>query len=316
MDRRNFLKAAALTGAAFTLKVNGDMDILAQTVKSAETGKPVDLVAIMGGEPDEMFKRAIAEMGGISKFVKTGQKVVVKPNIGWDKTPELAADTNPKLVGEIVRQCVAAGAKEVLVFDHTCDDWQKCYKNSGIEDAAKRAGAKIAPGNPHDETLFTPIKLPKGTALKEVSIHKAMLECDAWFNVPVLKHHRGSNMTIAMKNCMGLVSKKSQSSFHSIGLQQCIADMCTWEKRPVLNIIDAYRIMKTNGPKGRSEADAVLVKALIAAPDIIAADTAATRFAEQFTEKSVEAVTHIGFGEAHGLGTTKLDTLKVKKIEV
>jgi len=312
MNRKEFLSTLSVTGAAIAAGNYGNLDVFAQE----NTEGNADLVAVSGGEPAVMLQKALEALGGISRFVKKGQKIVVKPNIGWDQPPEVAANTNPELIAELVKLILAAGAAEVVVFDSTCDDWTKCYKNSGIEDAAKRAGAKIAPGNPHDETLFTPIKLPKGTALKEVSIHKAMLECDAWFNVPVLKHHRGSNMTIAMKNCMGLVSKKSQSSFHSIGLQQCIADMCTWEKRPVLNIIDAYRIMKTNGPKGRSEADAVLVKALIAAPDIIAADTAATRFAEQFTEKSVEAVTHIGFGEAHGLGTTKLDTLKVKKIEV
>ena len=139
MDRRDFLKALAVSGVAFTLKMKGGMDIFAQTVKSNQGEKPVDLVAVMGGEPEAMFKKAIAEMGGIGKFVKSGYKVVVKPNIGWDKTPELAANTNPGLVKEIVRQCVAAGAKEVIVFDNTCDTWNNCYKNSGIEAAAKSA---------------------------------------------------------------------------------------------------------------------------------------------------------------------------------
>ena len=111
MDRRDFLKAIALSGVAFTLKMNGGMSILAQTIKNSPTDKPVDLVAVMGGEPDAMLKKAIAEMGGMGKFVKKGHKVVVKPNIGWDKVPELAANTNPKLVGEIVRQCLTAGQK-------------------------------------------------------------------------------------------------------------------------------------------------------------------------------------------------------------
>lgn len=105
-------------------------------------GVKVDLVAVMGGEPEAMFRRAITEIGGMKQFIKPGQKVVVKPNIGWDKVPELAGNTNPKLVAEIVKQCLAAGAKEVTVFDHTCDDWQKCYKNSGIEEAAKAAGCQ------------------------------------------------------------------------------------------------------------------------------------------------------------------------------
>ena len=133
------------------------MDILSQKLVSA-TGKKVDLVAVMGGEPDVMFRRAITEMGGIKNFIKPGQKVVVKPNIGWDKAPELASNTNPKLIGEIVKQCFAAGAKEVTVFDHTCDDWQKCYKNSGIEAEVKAAGGKLVPA--HLESYYRPVSLP------------------------------------------------------------------------------------------------------------------------------------------------------------
>lgn len=116
MDRRKFLQAIAITGAAATIKASGGMDILAETVNSSQTGNPVDMVAVMGGEPNVMFRRAITEMGGMSKFIKKGAKVVVKPNIGWDKGPELAGNTNPELVAEIVRQCFAAGAK-VTVFD-------------------------------------------------------------------------------------------------------------------------------------------------------------------------------------------------------
>ena len=142
MDRRDFLKTLAVTGAVVTVPRSEAMDILAQKLTNAGGGK-VDLVAVMGGEPETMFRRAITEMGGMKQFIKPGQKVVVKPNIGWDKVPELAGNTNPKLVAEIVKQCLAAGAKEVTVFDHTCDDWQKCYKNSGIEEAAKAAGAKV-----------------------------------------------------------------------------------------------------------------------------------------------------------------------------
>ena len=142
MDRRDFLKTVAITGAAMTIQRSEAMEILTQTINKANGDKP-DLVAVMGGEPEAMFRRAISELGGMKQFIKPGQKVVVKPNIGWDKVPELAGNTNPKLITEIIKQCFAAGAKEVTVFDHTCDDWQKCYKNSGIEAAAKEAGAKV-----------------------------------------------------------------------------------------------------------------------------------------------------------------------------
>lgn len=177
MDRRDFLKTVAITGAALTIQRSEAMEVLTQTINKANGSNP-DLVAVMGGEPEEMFRRAISELGGMKQFVKPGQKVVVKPNIGWDKVPELAGNTNPKLIEEIVRQCFAAGAKEVVVFDHTCDDWQKCYKNSGIEAAAKKAGAKVMPA--HLESYYKPIDLPKGKKMKKAKVHEAILDCDVW----------------------------------------------------------------------------------------------------------------------------------------
>ncbi len=312
MDRRDFLKAVALTGAAFTLKANGGLDILAQTVKSSQTGRSVDLVAVMGGEPDEMFKRAITEVGGMSRFVKKGYKVVVKPNIGWDKTPELAGNTNPKLVSEIVRQCIAAGAKEVIVFDHTCDDWVKCYKNSGIEDAAKAAGAKVIPAN--EESYYSPISLPEGKKLKNAKVHKALLDSDIWINVPILKHHGGANLTISMKNLMGICWDRR--IFHNTDLQQCIADMCTLQKKPALNVVDAYRVLKENGPRGKSEADVVNPKALFMSQDIVAVDTAAAKFFNQIREMPLDHVGHLANGQNLKLGTMDIQSINVKRIKM
>jgi uncharacterized protein (DUF362 family) len=308
MNRKQFLRTIALTGAAITFKSQGGMDLMAQS----QNGKPVDMVAVMGGEPDEMFKQAIDELGGISKFIKKDWKVVVKPNIGWDKSPELAGNTNPKLIGEIVRQCFQAGAKEVIVFDHTCDDWLKCYKNSGIEAAAKAEGAKVAPA--HEESYYKEIQLPNAKKLKTAKIHEAILNCDAWINVPVLKHHGGANMSISMKNYMGIVWDRR--IFHSTDLQQCIADICTMDKKPVLNVVDAYRTMKSNGPQGRSKSDVVDTKSLFVSKDIVAVDTAATKFFGQVRDMPLEKVGHLANGQTLGLGTMDLDKLNIKRVKI
>ncbi len=309
MNRKEFLKSLGAVGAAFAVTGTGVLDVFAQAAKN---DGPVDLVAVMGGEPDVMFRKAIAELGGMHRFVKKGQKVVVKPNIGWDKTPEMAANTNPILVAEMVKLCLEAGAGEVIVFDQTCDQMQPCYTNSGIEKAAKDAGAKVLPAN--DERYFREVELPQGVKLKKTMIHHALLDCDVWFNVPVLKTHGGAKMTISMKNYMGIVWDRR--IFHSTDLQQCIADVCTWSKKPALNVVDAYRIMKANGPRGRSEADAVVVKALIASPDIVAADTASTKLAERFTNVKVADVGHIQAAEELKLGTTDVDSLNVRRVKV
>ncbi|SHF55879.1 Uncharacterized conserved protein, DUF362 family [Bacteroides faecichinchillae] len=311
MDRRDFFKAVAITGAAFTIQRSEAMEVLTQTINAPKGGKP-DLVAVMGGEPEEMFRRAIKELGGMKQFIKPGQKVVVKPNIGWDKVPELAGNTNPKLVAEIIKQCFAAGAKEVTVFDHTCDDWQKCYKNSGIEAVVKNTGAKIMPA--HLESYYKQIDLPNGVNMKKAKVHEAIVNCDAWINVPILKNHGGANLTISMKNHMGIVWDRG--FFHQHDLQQCIADICTMEKKAVLNVVDAYRIMKTNGPRGRSESDVVLAKGLFISPDIVAVDTAAAKFFNQVRDMPLDTVGHLSKGEALKVGTMDIDKLNVKRIKM
>ena len=311
MDRRDFLKTLAVAGAALTVQHSEAMDVLAQTFTNAGGGK-VDLVAVMGGEPEIMFRRAIAEMGGMKAFIKPGQKVVVKPNIGWDKVPALAGNTNPKLVAEIIKQCFAAGAKEVTVFDHTCDDWQKCYKNSGIEAAAKAAGAKVMPA--HLESYYRTISLPQGKKMKSAKVHEAILDSDVWINVPILKNHGGANLTISMKNHMGIVWDRG--FFHQNDLQQCIADICTLQKKAVLNVVDAYRIMKTNGPRGRSASDVVLPKGLFLSQDIVAVDTAAAKFFNQVRDMPLDSVAHLANGQALKVGTMDLDRLNIKRIKI
>ncbi|WP_297327969.1 DUF362 domain-containing protein [uncultured Bacteroides sp.] len=311
MDRRDFLKTLAVAGAAVTVQHSEAMDVLAQTFTNAGGGK-ADLVAVMGGEPDMMFRRAIEEMGGMKAFIKPGQKVVVKPNIGWDKIPSLAGNTNPKLVTEIIKQCFAAGAKEVTVFDHTCDDWQKCYKNSGIEAAAKAAGAKVMPA--HLESYYRTVSLPQGKKLKSTKVHEAILNSDVWINVPILKNHGGANLTISMKNHMGIVWDRG--FFHQNDLQQCIADICTLQKKAVLNVVDAYRVMKTNGPRGRSESDVVLTKGLFISKDIVAVDTAAAKFFNQVRDMPLDTVSHLANGEALKIGTMDLDKLNIKRIKI
>ena len=137
MKRRDFLRTSALAGAALTLDFKGLSAALMNNTVAVEAVP--DMVAVMGGEPAVMLDKALEALGGIEKYVKKGQKVVIKPNIGWDRTPELAGNTNPELVSALVKKCLAAGAEKVTVFDHTCDNWQKCYESSGIEKAAKAA---------------------------------------------------------------------------------------------------------------------------------------------------------------------------------
>lgn len=303
MKRRDFLKSAykasALVGAGMVL---GNFDSL---LFSQNTD--YDLVAVKGGEPDVMFDKAIEALGGMKKFVKKGQKVVVKPNIGWDTAPERAANTNPKLVGRIVEHCYNAGAKEVYVLDHTCDEWQRCYKNSGIEKAAKDAKAKVVPAN--SESYYQEVSISQGKVLKNTKEHEVILSSDVFINVPVLKNHGGATLTIAMKNLMGNVWDRRY--WHRNDLHQCIADFATYRK-PTLNIVDAYLVMKTNGPRGVSTDDVVLMKSQLLSTDIVAVDSAAAKL---FGLKP-EDIRYLNIATEMKIGRKDIENLNIKRITV
>ncbi|MDR3142901.1 MAG: DUF362 domain-containing protein [Tannerellaceae bacterium] len=310
MKRRDFLKTGVVAGAALSLNFDGLQAALSSNTMAVEAIP--ELVAVMGGEPQAMLGKALETLGGIGNYVEKGQKVVVKPNIGWDRAPDLAGNTNPELIKALVKGCLDAGASKVTVFDNTCDNWQKCYQSSGIADAVKAAGGLIVPAN--DEKYYREVALPKGIKLKSAKIHEALLEADVWFNVPVLKNHGGAKLSCAMKNYMGIVWDRR--FFHSNNLQQCIADICTWDKRPALNIVDAYRMMHQNGPQGKSAADVATIKSLIASTNIVAVDTAALGLFNQVKKLDINAVGHIGLGERLNLGTTDLDKVTIKRIRV
>jgi uncharacterized protein (DUF362 family) len=264
-----------------------------------------DLVAIKGGEPDVMFDKAIESLGGMKSFVRKGQKVVVKPNIGWDVPPEQAGNTNPVLVKRIVQHCYEAGAKEVYVFDNTCDDWKRCYSNSGIERAVKDAGGKVVSGD--SERYFQQVEVKQGKKLKNTKVHELILDSDVFINVPILKNHTSTDLSISMKNLMGNVWDRGY--WHRNDLNQCIADFTSF-KKPDLNIVDAYYVLKRNGPRGVSKGDVVLMKSQIISADIVAADSAAAKIFGIEPEK----ISHIKLAAEMNLGTMDLSKLNINRI--
>jgi uncharacterized protein (DUF362 family) len=305
MDRRDFIKksiqAGIIAGSAASF---GKYSTLFASHSSLPSNN-YDLVAIKGGEPDAMFDKAIESFGGMKSFVKKGQKVVVKPNIGWDVTPERAGNTNPVLVKRIVQHCYEAGAKEVYIFDNTCDNWKRCYSNSGIEKAAKDAGGKMVPGN--SESYYQKVEVKQGKKLTDTKVHELILESDVFINVPILKDHSSTHLTIAMKNLMGNVWDRQY--WHRNDLHQCIADFTSFRK-PDLNIVDAYYVMKKNGPRGTSRGDVVLLKSQIISPDIVAVDAAAAKL---FGMEPAD-VEYIKFANDMKLGTMNLSKLNINRI--
>jgi uncharacterized protein (DUF362 family) len=324
-SRRDFLKKGFAVGAAFSLAdLSGlfaaDNTPAKTTAKKTEiltgpNGKPL-LVAVRDAERKTpvtdaervaMLERALTVLGGIGAFVKKGQTVVIKPNIGWSVVPELAANTHPALVKRLVQMCLEAGAKEVQVFDHTCDRWSDAYKNSGIAKAVEEVGGKMAPG--HDESKYREVSIPGATNLKTAKVHSLILDSDVFINAPVLKHHGGATMTACMKNLMGVIWDRR--FYHQNNLHQCIADFIRL-KKPTLNILDAYTPMMRNGPRGKSAEDLISTKSLLASTDIVAIDAAGAKMMGH----AQDGIQHVKLAGTAGLGSFDLDRIKIERVRM
>lgn len=313
VTRRKFLKKMKniLESTFFTFTI---FPLLAEYAKAAENKTSFDMVALKGGKgPDDLFRKGIGYLGGMSRFVKKGQRVLIKPNMGWDRTPEYGANTDPALIGAIARECFNSGASEVYVLDHTCDSWKSCYRNSKIEEYATNSGAKTVPANSQDYYIKTLI--PRGKVLKEALVHKLYMECDVVINVPVLKHHSSTSITASMKNLMGVVWDRYE--WHRKDLHQCIADFATL-RRPDLCILDGWKVMVKNGPRGYSTSDTVKYEYLFISTDPVAIDSAGVSVLAKAgaLKGKPEDIRYIKIAKDYGLGRTDLDKMNIKRLTV
>ncbi len=299
MKRRDFIKSALASGAA--LSVSG-IDPFLSLLAAAELP---DLVVARGSQPAQVTRAAVFALGGMRRFVAKNDVVVVKPNIGWDRPPELAANTNPEVVAAVVALCLEAGARKVQVFDRTVNNARRCYKQSGIADAASAAGAEVSFV---DEKRFVEVQIG-GLALKSWPIYEDIMEADKVINIPIAKHHGLASLTLGMKNLMGVMGGW-RGRIHQ-KLDESIVDLAKTVK-PVLTIIDAVRILTANGPQGGNPADVRTLNTVIAGGDPVATDSyGATLFGLRGSD-----LPYLALAEKAGLGTRDLRRIKIREVNV
>lgn len=271
---------------------------------SPTTTAPPDLVICKGPSPSSITKAAIQALGGMERFISRGDVVIVKPNIAWDRVPEQAATTNPEVVDTLVRMCLDAGAKEVKVFDNSCEDPRRCYVRSGIMEAAKKAGAKVIYT---EERRFRNMEI-KGEALEKWEVYQEAVEADKVINVPILKHHSLARLTMGMKNLMGLVGG-NRARLHW-QLDRALVDLAAFFK-PTLVVLDAVRILTRNGPQGGSLKYVKKLNTVAAGVDQVAMDAVgATLFGLPPEEMDLIRLAH-----RRGLGHMDLARLKIKEVK-
>jgi uncharacterized protein (DUF362 family) len=254
-------------------------------------------------KPEDLVRKAIEAMGGMKRFISRGDVVAIKPNIGWDRLPIHAANTNPDVVGALVQMAFEAGAKKVVVADGSCNDPSRCFQRSGIWRKAYSLGAEVVLPAEH---RFRMTRM-KGELLDEWPIFTTLIEADKVINVPVAKHHNLAKYTAAMKNWYGILGGRRNRLHQSIDVS--IADLATF-MRPSLVVIDAIRVLVRNGPQGGNIDDTRVMNTIVASIDQVAADA----FGATLIGQHRDNVPYLKMGHDRGIGTMYWENLRVKEV--
>ncbi len=265
-----------------------------------------DLVAVRGGQPRDLARNAIAALGGIGRFVSTGDDVIIKPNICVAyHTYEYAATTNPWVVAALVELCWEAGAGRVRVMDSPFGGTaEEAYARSGIQEQVLAAGGEMEIMSGYK---YVSVEIPGAQSLQRCEAYDDVLNADVVINVPIAKHHSLARLTLGMKNLMGVIADRP--AIH-LDLGQRLADL-TSLVRPELTVIDAVRILIANGPSGGRLADVQQRDTVIASTDIVAADSYAAR---TLFEVDPSLMSYVRAGAAMGLGRSDLENLKIEEV--
>lgn len=297
LNRRKFIQDVSITSSGLIISkwIPSNSFLLPTVLKAA----PVPSMAIKhGSSPEKITRAAVNALGGMSKFVSKGDVVAIKPNVGWDRKPEQAANTNPLVVSSLVQQCFEAGAKEVRVIDNTCNEPHRCYKRSGIADAVKQKGGTI---RLFDERKNRVMRIG-GIKIKKWLVNRDIYEVDCLINVPIAKQHSLAKLTMGMKNWFGVIGGNRGKLHQSI--DQAIADLASFFK-PKLIILDAFRVLIRNGPQGGNIKDVKYPHIVAAGVDQVAIDA----FGSTLFGLNPEDIGYIKIAEKMGIGKSKFKTL-------
>lgn len=318
LDRRDFLKKAgcwaggvilggALAAASGCGAKEGEV-----TRESAPSSSPApaaglpDLAVATGPEPGRTARKAIEALGGMSRFVKPGYFVVVKPNASFTDGPEAATSTHPEVVRQVVEMCRQAGAARVVVMDHCLrGSRDACLGGNGIGAAARQAGAEILVRDGSDSGHGVEASIPSGVAMRRASVYPEVLQANLVITVPKAKHHSSAGLSLGMKNFIGVMT--GMSDIHNYGLHQAVADLNTLV-RPGLSVIDASVILLDNGPGGPGTTHAA--NTVIAGRDVVAADS----YSCALFGRSGADIGYIAAGHRAGLGEIDLNRVRISRV--
>jgi uncharacterized protein (DUF362 family) len=280
---------------------------------ASDDGAPVSLVIAQGpgarGDLDRAVSALLAPLGGMAAFVKKGQSVLLKPNLGFPNEPAARATTSPWLVAAVARQALSCGAGRVVVADYPCRDEDKISTVNGYGEALSGLPVKLIIAS--EEVQFADLAVPQGKALRKTKVLRALLNSEVHIAMPVAKSHRGATFTGAVKGHMGVIWERK--IFHALlGLHQPIADLAT-VIRPQLTILEGIQIMTDGGPVGPGplhDADT-----LVAGTDQVAVDAVGVELAPLYGKRlKPSQVQHLKLAEELGVGKLELAPGRVRRV--
>jgi uncharacterized protein (DUF362 family) len=305
LPRREFL-SLQLKGGLCLLGGLGLMQLPSQALAREHP----DLVEVQGS-PDKAARAAVKALGGMSRFVQKGQKVVIKPNMSFDQPPEMATNTHPRVVQTLAQLCREAGAAQVSVLDNPLRTAELCLVRSGIQEAAEKVESCRVRGV-QAQGDFQETRIPGGRQLSSRQVMREVLQADVLISAPVAKHHSSTGVSLSLKGMMGLINDRSEMHWR-YDLHQSIVDLCTLLQADLV-VVDATRALTTDGPSGPGKV--VHPGKIIASTDMVAADAYTVSIIKWYG-KSIDPgqVEHIRLAQEQGLGSMDLKSLKLEKIQ-
>ena len=265
-------------------------------------GTSPTLVVARGKDAAKNVAAALRRFGGMEQFVGKRDRVLIKPNMGWNSTPAQAANTHPDVVAALVRACRDAGARHIWVTDVPVHDAEDAFGRSGIHRAAYDAGAKVILPE-QSRYIQVPIPGRSGTW----PLLELFTKADKIINVPVAKAHSIAGASAGMKNWFGVLG--SQRVLLHTDIDSAIAGLSELMK-PTLTVVDAMRVLMRGGPAGGNLNDVKQVGAVAMSVDPVAADA----WAATAVGVPPEQVRGLALAEQRKLGSADLKAVAPVRI--
>jgi uncharacterized protein (DUF362 family) len=273
-----------------------------------EANGPPDL-AIARGQPGPAVRAAVASLGGMTVFVRPGDKVVIKPNMSFGNNVEQATNTHPEVVRELVALCREAGAGRIQVLDHPLRPPELCIE--GVRQACSVFEEEMVHGLTSPR-FFKSTGIAQGVQMRQTDIMQEVLEADVLISAPKAKSHGSTGVSLSLKGMMGLIWDRGIMHY-KYDLNESIVDLAT-VLRPRLVVVDATRALTTNGPGGPGKV--LKLDTIIAAADPVAADAQTVSLVPWYGQKiAPRQVAHIRRAHERGIGRMDIENLKIKRVD-